>query len=203
MSTTKKVLITGFEPFGGASLNPSRLLVEALMKERITGIELLSLILPVEFDAATKELLAKVNESKPDIVISFGQAEGRDAITPEKIAINLDDARIPDNSGDQRKNQSIVTYGLDGYFSTLPVEKMVEAMKSAGVASQLSLTAGTFVCNHIFYALQHALHGKNVKSGFVHLPLVPEQSAEFPGQPTMELKEMVQGAVAAIKAATT
>ncbi len=201
MTFPKKVLVTGFEPFGGSSLNPSQLLVEALMKQKVDGISLDSLILPVEFDAAAKKLLAKVIESKPDIVISFGQAEGRSAITPEKIAINLDDAGIPDNGGYLRNNQPIAIDGPDGYFSSLPVEKMVEAIKGAGVVSSLSLSAGAFVCNHIFYSLQHALKGSNIKSGFVHLPLVPEQSGEFPGQPTMELEAMVRGAIAAIIAA--
>jgi pyroglutamyl-peptidase len=201
--TSIKVLVSGFEPFGGSKLNPSQLLVNELSSIEIPGVEIVSIILPVEFDVATNLLLEKVRESNPDIVISFGQAEGRSAITPEKIAINLDDARIPDNGGDQRKNQAIAVDGPDGYFSTLPVEKMVEEIKSAGVASSLSLSAGAFVCNHIFYRLQHDLRTSGVKSGFIHLPLVPEQSNEFPAQPTMELDEMVQGAIAAIKAAVS
>jgi pyroglutamyl-peptidase len=151
-------------------------------------------VLPVEFDRAAEILLEEVRGFSPQIVISFGQAEGRAAITPEKIAINLDSARIPDNAGDQRQNQVIREYGADGYFSTLPVEEMVAALKDAGVAGSLSLSAGSFVCNHIFYALQHELKGMNIKSGFIHLPLVPEQSSEFPNQPTMSLDELVKGA---------
>jgi len=201
--TPVKVLVSGFEPFGGSKLNPSQLLVNELSLKEIPGVEIVSIVLPVEFDAATNRLLEKVRESNPDIVISFGQAEGRSAITPEKIAINLDDARIPDNGGDQRKNQAIAADGPDGYFSTLPVEKMVEEIKSVGVAASLSLSAGAFVCNHIFYRLQHDLKASGVKSGFIHLPLVPEQSKEFPTQPTMELDEMVRGAIAAIKAAVS
>ena len=197
MSLTK-VLVSGFEPFGGADLNPSQLLVERLSPETIPGVELRAIVLPVEFDKAAEILLAEVKKFSPQVVISFGQAEGRSAITPEKIAINLDSARIPDNAGDQRQNQVIREQGADGYFSTLPVEEMVAALKAAGVAGSLSLSAGSFVCNHIFYTLQHELKGANIKSGFVHLPLVPEQSSEFPNQPTMSLDDMVKGAKALI-----
>ena len=155
----KKILVTGFEPFGGSRLNPSQLLVTALQREEIPGVKLETLVLPVEFEAASKLLLSKVRECNPALVISFGQAEGREAITPEKIAINLDDARIPDNSGDQRSSQTIIDSAPDGYFSTLPVERMVEAIKAAGISSQLSLSAGAFVCNHVFFMLQHSLRG--------------------------------------------
>jgi len=197
MSNTR-VLVTGFEPFGGASLNPSQLLVEELAKQELPGIDLITAILPVEFDRATEILLAKIQEFSPNVVISFGQAEGRSSITPEKIAINLDDARIADNSGDARKQKEIVAGGADGYFSTLPVEKIVSALNEAGVPANLSLSAGSFVCNHIFYRMQHALLGQGIKSGFIHLPLVPEQSAEFPNQPTLLLEQMLVGAKAAI-----
>jgi pyroglutamyl-peptidase len=191
-------LITGFEPFGGAGLNPSQLLVEELAKEKLLGVDLKTAILPVEFDRAAEILLAKINEISPSVVICFGQAEGRSAITPEKIAINLDDARIADNSGDLRKQQEIEVGGADGHFSTLPVEKMVLAINEAGVAASLSLSAGSFVCNHIFYRMQQALLGRGIRSGFVHLPLVPEQSAQFPNQPTMSLNQMISAAKAAI-----
>jgi pyroglutamyl-peptidase len=197
MSNTR-VLVTGFEPFGGASLNPSQLLVEELAKEKLLGVDLKTAILPVEFDRAAEILLAKINEISPSVVICFGQAEGRSAITPEKIAINLDDARIADNSGDLRKQQEIEVGGADGHFSTLPVEKMVLAINEAGVAASLSLSAGSFVCNHIFYRMQQALLGRGIRSGFVHLPLVPEQSAQFPNQPTMSLNQMISAAKAAI-----
>lgn len=197
MSATK-VLISGFEPFGGSKTNPSQQLVNRLSKEQIPGAEIFTIILPVEFDASTEILLAKIDEISPDVVISFGQAEGRDAITPEKIAINLDDAPIPDNRGDQRRNQPIQTGGADGYFSTLPIEAILEGVKEAGVACKISLSAGAFVCNHIFYRLQHRLKDSAIRSGFVHVPLVPEQSMEFPTQPVMSLHEMVRGAKALI-----
>lgn len=198
MGEKKRVLITGFEPFGRSKLNPSQLVVEALENEVIPGVELLVLVLPVEFDRASERLLKKIEEVSPDFVLSFGQAEGRSAITPEKIAINLDNARIADNSGDHRENSVIDKFGDDGYFSTLPVNKMVEAIKHFGVASELSLSAGTFVCNHIFYRLQKELQDSPIKSGFIHIPLIPEQSREFPGEPTMELDLIIRGAKAAI-----
>ncbi len=194
----RKVLLSGFEPFGGSRLNPSQLLVEALSQSSIDGVELAIIVLPVEFERATELLLAKIKDFNPDVVIAFGQAEGRKAITPEKIAINLDNARMADNSGDQRQNRAIDPHGNDGYFTTLPVEKMIEAITSAGIPAEPSLSAGTFVCNHVFYQLQKALKDTETKSGFVHVPLVLEQSPEFPGQPTMALEELVRGARAAI-----
>ena len=201
MTTKTKVLVSGFEPFGGAKLNPSELLVRELRRIEFDNIQLSTIVLPVEFDRAAELLLRTVKELNPKVVIAFGQAEGRTAITPEKIAINLDDARIPDNSGEQRKNVLIDEEGNDGYFSTLPIEKMVEAIKASGYPAEISLSAGAFVCNHIFYSLQKGLRHSDIRSGFVHLPLVAEQSDEFPGKFTMELSEMVSAARAAIIAA--
>ena len=198
MSTGKKVLISGFEPFGGSDLNSSQLVVEAISKESFSGVELSSVILPVEFDKAAKVLFSKVRELDPEIVISFGQAEGRKAITPEKIAINLDSARIPDNAGELRVNKVIIEAGADGYFSTLPIEKMVVAVKECGLDGEISLSAGAFLCNHIFYHLQHQLLERGIKSGFVHLPLVNEQLAQYPDQPSWTLEDLIRGVKAAI-----
>jgi pyroglutamyl-peptidase len=201
LSIGKKVLISGFEPFGGSDLNSSQLVVEAISKESFSGVELSSVILPVEFDKAAKVLFSKVRELDPEIVISFGQAEGRKAITPEKIAINLDSARIPDNAGELRVNKVIIEAGADGYFSTLPIEKMVEAVKECGLDGEISLSAGAFLCNHIFYHLQHQLLERGIKSGFVHLPLVNEQLAQYPDQPSWTLEDLIQGVKAAILSA--
>ena len=198
MSIERRVLISGFEPFGGSNLNSSQLVVEAISKESFTGLELFTVILPVEFGKAADVLLSKVKEIDPEIIITFGQAEGRKALTPEKIAINLDSARIPDNAGELRVNKVIIEKGADGYFSTLPIEKMVEAVKECGLESEVSLSAGAFLCNHIFYHLQHKLLESGVKSGFVHLPLVNEQIAQYPNQPSWALKDLVQGVKAAI-----
>ena len=198
MSIGRRVLISGFEPFGGSNLNSSQLVVEAISKESFTGLELFTVILPVEFGKAADVLLSKVKEIDPEIIITFGQAEGRKALTPEKIAINLDSARIPDNAGELRVNKVIIEKGADGYFSTLPIEKMVEAVKECGLESEISLSAGAFLCNHIFYHLQHKLLESGVKSGFVHLPLVNEQITQYPNQPSWALKDLVQGVKAAI-----
>lgn len=198
MSIERRVLISGFEPFGGCNLNSSQLVVEAISKESFTGLELFTVILPVEFGKAADVLLSKVKEIDPEIIITFGQAEGRKALTPEKIAINLDSARIPDNAGELRVNKVIIEKGADGYFSTLPIEKMVEAVKECGLESEISLSAGAFLCNHIFYHLQHKLLESGVKSGFVHLPLVNEQITQYPNQPSWALKDLVQGVKAAI-----
>ena len=198
MSIGRRVLISGFEPFGGSNFNSSQLVVEAISKESFTGLELFTVILPVEFGKAADVLLSKVKEIDPEIIITFGQAEGRKALTPEKIAINLDSARIPDNAGELRVNKVIIEKGADGYFSTLPIEKMVEAVKECGLESEISLSAGAFLCNHIFYHLQHKLLESGVKSGFVHLPLVNEQITQYPNQPSWALKDLVQGVKAAI-----
>jgi len=201
MAEKSKVLISGFKPFGGATLNPSELLVNVLERDQIPGVELFTVILPVEFDRSAEILLEKVKQIQPDLVIAFGQAEGRAAINPEKFAINLDDARIPDNSGDERKDVVIDKNGSDSYVTTLPIEMMVDAMKRAGYPAEISLSAGAFVCNHIFYKLQKTLSGSNIRSGFVHLPLVTEQSSEFPGKFTMDLEDMVSATKAAILSA--
>ena len=201
MAEKSKVLISGFKPFGGATLNPSELLVNVLEQDQIPGVELFTVILPVEFDRSAEILLEKVKQIQPDLVIAFGQAEGRAAINPEKFAINLDDARIPDNSGDERKDVVIDKNGSDSYVTTLPIEMMVDAMKRAGYPADISLSAGAFVCNHIFYKLQKTLSGSNIRSGFVHLPLVTEQSSEFPGKFTMDLEDMVSATKVAILSA--
>ena len=201
MAEKSKVLISGFKPFGGATLNPSELLVNVLERDQIPGVELFTVILPVEFDRSAEILLEKVKQIQPDLVIAFGQAEGRTAINPEKFAINLDDARIPDNSGDERKDVVIDKNGSDSYVTTLPIEMMVDAMKREGHPADISLSAGAFVCNHIFYKLQKTLSGSNIRSGFVHLPLVTEQSSEFPGKFTMDLENMVSATKAAILSA--
>jgi len=198
LSIRRRVLISGFEPFGGSKLNSSQLVVEAISKESFSGLDLFTVILPVEFGKAADVLLSKVKEIDPEIIVAFGQAEGRKALTPEKIAINLDSARIPDNTGELRGNKVIIEKGVDGYFSTLPIEKMVEVVKACGLESEISLSAGAFLCNHVFYHLQHNLLESGVKSGFVHLPLVNEQIAQYPNQPSWALKDLVQGVKAAI-----
>jgi pyroglutamyl-peptidase len=182
-----KVLLTGFEPFGKATSNPSGEIVK-----QISGDNIVTAILPVAYAQSGERLLALIAEHNPDVVICLGQAEGRTQITPEKIAINLDDARLADNEGVMRNDMKILEDGPDAYFSTLPIKEIVEAIKIAAVPAAVSLSAGAFLCNHIFYVAQDRLKGTKVRSGFVHVPLMDEQAGEFPGLPTMPLDQMVK-----------
>jgi pyroglutamyl-peptidase len=181
-----KVLLTGFEPFGKSTLNPSAEIVK-----RMNGENIVTAVLPVAYGKSANQLLALIAEHNPDVVICFGQAEGRKEITPERVAINLDDARLADNEGVLRNDLKILEEGPDAYFSTLPVKELVEAIKSQGIPAAVSLSAGAFLCNHVFYVAQNKLADTNVRSGFVHVPLMDEQAGEFPGLPTMPLDQMV------------
>ena len=180
------VLLTGFEPFGTATSNPSGEIVK-----QISGDNIVTAILPVAYTQSADRLLALIAEHNPDVVICLGQAEGRTAITPEKVAINLDDARLADNEGVLRSDVKILDKGPDAYFSTLPLMEMVEAIKAQGIPASVSLSAGAFLCNHVFYVAQNKFAGTNVRSGFVHVPLMDSQAPEFPGLPTMPLDQMV------------
>ncbi|MFM1844004.1 MAG: hypothetical protein RLZ78_84 [Actinomycetota bacterium] len=181
-----KVLLTGFEPFGTASSNPSGEIVK-----QISGDNIVTAILPVAYAQSAERLLVLIAEHNPDVVISLGQAEGRTQITPEKVAINLDDARLADNEGVMRNDVKILQDGPDAYFSTLPLKEIVEAIKTTGVPAAVSLSAGAFLCNHIFYIAQNKFVGTSVRSGFVHVPLMDSQAPEFPGLPTMPLEQMI------------
>ena len=182
-----RFLLTGFEPFGKATLNPSAEIVR-----QINGDNIVTAILPVAYAQSADRLLALIAEHKPDVVICLGQAEGRTSITPERVAINLDDARLADNEGVLRNDVKILNDGPDAYFSTLPVKEIVEAIKAAGVPAAVSLSAGAFLCNHVFYVAQNKFAGTKVRSGFVHVPLMDEQAGEFPGLATMPLDQMVK-----------
>jgi pyroglutamyl-peptidase len=182
-----KMLLTGFEPFGKATLNPSGEIVK-----QISGDNIVTAILPVAYAQSAERLLALITEHNPDVVICLGQAEGRTQITPERIAINLDDARLADNNGEMRNDVPIIVGGPVAYESTLPIKEFVKAINDVGVPAAVSLSAGAFLCNHVFYVAQHKLVGTKVRSGFVHVPLMDEQAGEFPGLPTMPLDQMVK-----------
>jgi len=182
-----KILLTGFEPFGKATLNPSGEIIK-----QISGDNIVTAILPVVYAQSAEKLLALIEEHNPDVVISLGQAEGRTHISPERIAINLDDARLADNDGVVRNDVPIVFGGPVAYESTLPVKDIVKAINEAGVPATVSLSAGAFLCNHVFYVAQDHFKGTKVRSGFVHVPLMDEQTGEFPGLPTMPLDQMVK-----------
>jgi len=183
-----KILVTGFEAFDKSALNPSAEIVKAL-----NGEDLVTAILPVVFGQASSKLKELIQLHKPTALLCLGLAVGRSEITPERIAINLDDARIADNAGNQPLEQRIMADGPDGHFSTLPIEKMVTSMKAAGIPASISLSAGTFVCNHIFYVMQDYLKESNIPSGFMHVPLMDEQRKEYPNLPTMPIRQMIAG----------
>ena len=181
------ILLTGFEPFGKATLNPSGEIIK-----QISGENIVTAILPVAYAQSAERLLQLIAEHNPDVVISLGQAEGRTQITPERIAINLDDARLADNQGVIRNDVPIIAGGPVAYESTLPIKEIVKAINDAGVPAAVSLSAGAFLCNHVFYLAQDYFKETNVRSGFVHVPLMDEQGPEFPGLPTMPLDQMVK-----------
>ena len=181
-----RILLTGFEPFGNATTNPSGEILKQISMDNV-----FTAILPVAYTKSAEHLLALIAEHNPDVVICLGQAEGRTQITPEKVAINLDDARLADNEGVLRSDVKILEGGPDAYFSTLPVKDIVEAIKNAGIPAAVSLSAGAFLCNHVFYIAQNKFAGTHVRSGFVHVPLMDSQAPEFPGLPTMPLDQMV------------
>jgi pyroglutamyl-peptidase len=181
-----KILLTGFEPFGTATSNPSGEIVK-----QISGDNIVRAILPVAYAQSAEKLLALIAEHNPDVVICLGQAEGRTQITPERVAINLDDARLADNDGVVRNDVPIVFGGPVAYESTLPIKDIAKAINDAGVPAAVSLSAGAFLCNHVFYVAQNHFKGTKVRSGFVHVPLMDEQAGEFPGLPTMPLDQMV------------
>jgi len=199
-SQQPKVLLTGFDAFGGESLNPSRLAVKALHGSQILGHTVVAAQLPTVFDQSLVELDALLKKHQPTLVICVGQAGGRGALSLERVAINVKDARIPDNAGSQPIDTPVVPGGPAAYFTTLPIKAMLAALLAEGITAEVSQTAGTFVCNHVFYGLMHALATKrtlrHTRGGFVHVPVLPEQ-----GVPNMALEEMVRGLRLAVRCA--
>lgn len=188
----KKVLITGFEPFGGESINPALEAVKRLNGRKLDGGEVVMCQVPVTRYESIEAVIESIELHQPDIVITVGQAAGRTAITPERVAINLDDFRIPDNGGHQPIDEPVIPDGPDAYFTTLPIKAITRALQQENIPCQVSNTAGTFVCNHLFYGVQHYLRDKSVRHGFVHIPLLPEQDSSG-NQPTMSLDVIVEG----------
>ena len=186
--TLPTVLLTGFDAFGGDAINPSWWAVQALAGETIQGHRLIAAQLPTAFAASQKRLAALLRQHRPALVLCIGLA----GLSLERVAINVQDARIADNAGAQPIDTAIVQRGPAAYFSTLPIKAMLQALRSAGITAEVSQTAGTFVCNHVFYALMHALKKQRrpvkARGGFVHVPYLPEQ-----GSPSMPLEEMVRG----------
>ena len=182
----KTVLITGFEPFGGESVNPSWEVVSGLDNVIIGGCRVVARQLPCVFGESLAVLNGAIDALSPSLVLAVGQAGGRTDITVERVAINVDDARIADNQGQQPVDVPVVADGPAAWFSTLPIKAMVMAMRNAGIPASVSQTAGTFVCNHVMYGLLHKLRdAPAVKGGFIHIPYLPQQAAQHPGVPSM------------------
>ena len=196
-----KILLTGFDPFGGESINPAW---EAVKRVKApAGAELIRLEVPTVFGRSITTVLTSMRLHRPDVVACVGQAAGRSEITPERVAINIADASIPDNEGNKPCDAPIYPDGENACFSTLPVKAMVEAIKAAGLPASLSNTAGTFVCNQLMYGLLYHISREfpGMRGGFIHVPCIPEQAARIEKPvPSLPLPEIVRGLEAALSA---
>ena len=196
-----KVMVTGFDPFGGDEINPSWEAVRAL-PERVGTVEIIKCEIPTAFEGATREIRKKLDEIRPDALICVGLYGGSPSIRVERVAVNLQDARIPDNAGAQPRDRSIAPGGPAAYFATLPTRKMVERLTFAGIPAVLSYSAGTFVCNTLLYsALDHiARQDLHIPCGFLHVPYSPKLAAELGGSaPSMETETVVRALTIAIE----
>jgi len=192
------VLLTGFEPFAGAASNSSWDTVERVAETWSGDAQLVVELLPVTFAGASASMRALIDNHKPDLVIGVGLADGRSAITPERVAINLEDARIPDNAGDQPDSRAIDANGPAAYFSELPVKAIAARIREASIPSQVSDTAGTYVCNSLMYSMLRAIQGTDVMAGFIHVPCSPELAAGT-GNPSLEIDDIARGLTIAIE----
>jgi pyroglutamyl-peptidase len=191
--STPTFLVTGFEPFGGEPINPSAEIARRLDGRVVEGHRVVGRVLSCVFGRAREELLAALADATPALVIALGQAGGRREVSLERVAINVDDARIADNAGAQPIDRPIVAGGPVAYWSTLPIKAIVAALHAAGLPAAVSQSAGTFVCNHVFYGLMHALERRPAtRGGFIHVPWLSEQAARHPGEFTMPLDELVR-----------
>ena len=196
-----KILVTGFDPFGGEKVNPALEAVKSLPSE-IHGAEIHWVEIPTVFYKSAEVLEAEIVRYQPDVVLCIGQAGGRAGLTPERVAINQDDARIPDNQGNQPIDTPIRLDGEAAYFSTLPIKAMVQAIKEVGLPATVSNTAGTFVCNHLMYQALYLADKKfsHMRAGFMHIPYMTEQVINKPNTASMNLADIVKGIEAAIGA---
>ncbi len=199
-----KILVTGFEPFDREKINPSNLVLDMLPKN-ILGFDIVTRTIPTAFNKSSEKLKLYINEFSPEIVVCLGQAGGRSKISVERIAINIDDARIPDNDGNQPIDECIQQDGENAYFSTLPIKAIVQNLLNKNIEAEISNSAGTFVCNHIMYnALHYAKkNNNNYKAGFIHIPYIPEQTINKINTPSMELEIIRDAIIIAIETAIT
>ena len=204
MKAPPTVLLTGFAPFGGETTNPSWEAVVALDGRRIRGHRVIARQLPVTFGESLKALRAALRQTSPSLVICVGQAGGRTQLSLERVAINVDDARIPDNAGYQPIDTPIAENGPAAYFSTLPIKALLAGLRDAGYPVEVSQTAGTYVCNHVFYGLMHALRNKRaMRGGFIHIPYSPVQAAAHPGAASLSTEVVTEALRLAILVALT
>ena len=197
-----KLLLTAFDPFGGDAINPALEAVK-LVADKIGRFDIVKLEVPTVFRKSIDTVAKAIEEEKPDVVLCIGQAGGRFEITPERVAINVDDARIKDNEGNQPIDTKIFEDGENAYFTTLPIKAMVEAIREANLPAAVSNTAGTFVCNHLMYGVLYTLAKKypHIRGGFTHVPFIPAQVARrTPVAPYMALEDIKRGLEAAIAA---
>ncbi len=196
-----KILVTGFDPFGGESINPALEVIKRLPKE-ILGAEIITLEIPTVAYKSLDCIETAIQMHNPDVILSIGQAGGRAQITVERVGININDFSIPDNEGNQMVDEPMFEAAPAAYFTTVPIKAMVARIKEAGLLAAVSNTAGTFVCNHVTFGTRHLIEEKypNRKSGFIHIPFLPEQTVGREQFPSMELELILQGIVLAIEA---
>ena len=197
-----KLLLTAFDPFGGEPINPALEAVK-LVADKVGDVDVVKLEVPTVFGKSVATVAAAIEKEKPDAVLCIGQAGGRYDLTPERVAINQDDARIPDNEGNQPIDTPIFEDGAPAYFTTLPIKAMVQAIRKAGVPASVSNSAGTFVCNHLMYGVLYTLAKSypGVRGGFMHVPFVPSQVVNRPSPaPCLNMKDIALGIEAAISA---
>jgi hypothetical protein len=196
-----KILVTGFDPFGGEPINPAIESVKRL-PDNIAGAEIIKLEIPTVRKKSLEKIEKAINEHNPDVILSIGQAGGRFDISIERVGINLDDFRIPDNEGNQIIDEPVFPDGENSYFVKLPVKSMVQNVQKNNIPASVSYTAGTFVCNHVLYGVMYLIEKKykGKKSGFIHIPFLPQQVIDKRNMPSMELNTIVKGLTAAIEA---
>jgi pyroglutamyl-peptidase len=199
-----KLLVTAFDPFGGEAVNPALEAVK-LVQDRIGSVDVVKLEIPTVFGKSIQTVADAMDRQSFDAVLCIGQAGGRFGITVERVGINIDDARIKDNEGNQPVDRKIFDDGEPAYFASLPIKAMVEEIKKAGIPAAVSNTAGTFVCNHLLYGVLYhiAKSHRGMRGGFVHVPFIPEQVVDRPNTPSMSLPTIVRGLEAAIRAIGT
>lgn len=197
-----KLLLTGFDPFGGEQINPAWEAVKRV-SDQVGDVEVVKLMVPTVFYKSIDTVAAAIEKEKPDAVLCIGQAGGRFDLNPERVAININDARIPDNEGNQPLDGPVFADGETAYFATLPIKAMAEEIRKAGVPASVSNTAGTYVCNHLMYGVLYTLANKypDVRGGFMHVPFITSQVINRkPIAPSLSLEQIVTGIEAAVKA---